>query len=265
MANRLASENAAAGDALPPRDHNNPPTSVELLTSELNETYALEFAKVDPIRQRANARAQEIKTDDDLRAWTVIYNDAKALETTLDAARLNEQRPLTAAIKNVFGPRQAPLQTIMAWIKKTADDFNREKVRKQRAEEAEERARLQKIADDARRDAEIATEFQDTSAAVEHVQSMAVAEQQIAQATAAAPTTADVARVRSDSGAMSTAQAVWKFEVADYSKVDLNSIRAFFTPAEIDKAVGKIVRLQKGATKVEGVRVFEDVGTQFRN
>ncbi len=179
-------------------------------------------------------------------------------------ARLNEQRPLQAAIKEVFEPKLSTLTRITDWIRKAGDDFNRKKLAKQRAEEAAERARLQSIADEARREAEIAAEFQDTGAAVEHVHNAAAAEQQLAQTVASAPTTADVARVRSDSGAMSTAQAAWKFEIADYSKVDLNSIRAFFTPAEIDKAVGKIVKLQKGATKVEGVRVFEDVATQFR-
>lgn len=267
MANKLSSENMSAGGdgrALA-RDHNKPPTSVELLTTELNETYALEFAKVDPIRERANAREQKIESDDDLRAWTVIYNDAKALEKRLDDARLNEQRPLTAAIKNVFGPRQAPLQTIMDWIKKRADDFNREKVRKQRADEAAERARLQAVADEERRNAEIAAEFQQPEEVVSFVERGIAAQQAVNEAIAAAPKTADIARVHNEAGGMSTASSVWKFDIADYSKVDLNSIRAFFTPAEIDKAVGKIVRLQKGATKVEGVRVFEDVGTSFRS
>jgi len=252
------------GDALPPRDHNRPPSVVELLTSELTETYALEFAKIEPIRERANAREQKIDSDEDLAAWTTIYVDANTLFKSLDAARLNEKRPLEAAIKDVFEPKQAPLSRITDWIKKEADDFNRKKIQKQRAEEAAERARLQKIAEDQRREAEIAAEFEQADQVVEFVKGGIAAQQAVDQAIADAAKASDVARVRTDSGSMSTAQAVWKFSIEDYSKVDLNSIRAFFTPAEIDKAVAKFVKLQKGATKIEGVKVFEDVGTSFR-
>lgn len=265
MANKLASENAnaTAGDGrILDRTDNRPPSVVEMLTSDLVETYRKEFEKIDPIRARANALEQKIETDEDLAKWTDIHIEASALHKSLDAARLNEQRPLQAAIKDVFEPKLSTLSRIMDWIRKAGDDFNREKLRKQRAAEAAERERLAEIERKAREDAAIAAEFGDTDAAIEHVTTAAEAQQQTDQAPTAK--TADVARVRADSGAVSTAQAVWKFSIDDYSKVDLNSIRAFFTPAEIDKAVGKVVRLQKGATRIEGVKVFEDVGTSFR-
>lgn len=264
MANKLLSENAAqAGDGrVLQRDDNRPPTVVEMLTSDLVETYGKEFEKIDPIRARANALEQKIESDEDLAKWTQIHVEASALFKSLDAARLNEQRPLQAAIKEVFEPKLSALTRITDWIRKAGDDFNRKKLAKQRAEEAAGRERLAEIERKAREDAAIAAEFGDTDAAVEHVTAAAEAQQHAAQATTAKA--ADVARVRTDSGAVSTAQAVWKFTIDDYSKVDLNSIRAFFTPAEIDKAVGKVVRLQKGATKIEGVKVYEDVGTSFR-
>lgn len=266
MANRLASENAmatTAGDGrVLQRDDNRPPSVVELLTSDLTETYSKEFEKIDPIRAKANALEQKIETDDDLAKWTQVHVEASTLFKSLDAARLNEQRPLQQAIKDVFEPKLSALSRITDWIRKAGDDFNRKKLAKQRAEEAAERERLADIERKAREEAAIAAEFGDTDAAIEHVTAAVEAQQHAAQATAAKA--ADVARVRADSGAMSTASTVWKFSIDDYSKVDLNSIRLAFTPAEIDKAVGKIVRTQKGATKIEGVRVFEDVGTSFR-
>lgn len=264
MANKLASENAAiAGDGrVLTRDDNKPPAVVELLTSELSETYAKEFDKVDPIRDRANAREQKIATDEDLAAWTAIYVDANQLWKSLDEARKNEARPLDQAISNVFAPRLAPLAKLREWIKVKADDYNREKVRKQRADEAAERDRLAAIERKAREDAAIAAEFQDADAAVEHVTRAVEAQQQVDQVQTAK--TADVARVRTDSGSMASAAAVWKFEVADYSKVDLNALRLIIDRKAIDTAIGKVVKNQKGDTKIEGVRVYEDVGTKFR-
>lgn len=46
--------------------------------------------------------------------------------------------------------------------------------------------------------------------------------------------------------------------------MDLNPIRHLIPAAAIDKAVGAIVKLQKGATKIGCVKVYEDVSTSFR-
>lgn len=264
MANRLVSENAAlAGDGRAlTRDDNKPPSVVDLLTSELSETYAKEFDKVDPIRERANAREQKIASDEDLAAWTAIYVDANTLWKALDGARKNEARPLDAAIKNVFEPKLQPLATILTWIKTKADDYNRAKLKKQREDEAAEQARLRKIVDDERREAEIAAEFQDTDAAIEHVTRAAAVQQQAAQAPVAKA--ADVARVRNDNGGMATAATVWTYAIDDYSKVDLNALRLIIDRKAVETAIAKVVKNQKGETKIDGVRVYEDVGTKFR-
>ncbi len=73
-----------------------------------------------------------------------------------------------------------------------------------------------------------------------------------------------VVRVSADDGAMATGKTEWKFEILDISKVDLNALRAHFPVKEIEKAIGKAVRATKQHTKIDGVRVFEDVATQFR-
>lgn len=264
MANKLRSENAAqAGDGrVLQRDDNRPPSVVELLTSDLLETYGKEFEKVDPIRARANALEQKIETDEDLAKWTEIHVEASALFKSLDAARLNEQRPVLAAIKDVFEPKLSVLSRITDWIRKAGDDFNRKKLAKQRAEEAAERERLAEVERKAREDAAIAAEFGDTDGAIDHVTTAAEAQQHAAHAPTAKA--ADVARVRADSGAMSTAQAVWKFSIDDYSKVDLNALRLIIDRKAVETAIAKVVKNQKGETKIEGVRVFEDVGTSFR-
>lgn len=243
---------------------NKPPSSVELFTRELVDTYGSELAKIDPIAARANDAPQKIETDDDLKTWSELYLDTSSLHKQLDTARLNEQRPMIAALNTVFGNTLERAARIMAFGKKISDDYNRAKLAKERADREAEQKRLRDEAEQKRRDAEVAAEFGDVNGTVEHAQGAAAIESQIAQAAAEAPKAADVARVRTDSGVLATVATNWKYEIDDYAKVDLNAIRAFMDPKDIDKAVRKLVKIQKGATKIDGVRVYEDVGTTFR-
>jgi hypothetical protein len=263
MVNQLASKQPQT-DALPPRDHNKPPSVLELLTTELADAYKLELEKIEPLAKRANAAPQKIESDDDLKLWSELYLDTSALFKALDTARLNEQRPLLATFKTVFGGTLDRAERIMSFGKKISDGYNRAKLAKERAARDAEADRLREEAEQKRRDAEVAAEFGDVDQTVEHAQDAAAIENKIVQSHAEAPSAADVARVRTDSGALSTVATSWSFAIDDYAKVDLNAIRAFMDPRDVEKAVRKLVKIQKGATKVEGVRVFEDVGTTFR-
>jgi hypothetical protein len=268
MANQLASENARdSGDANPRAviGGNQPPKVHELLASELAETYRLELAKVEPIAKRANDAPEKIETDEQLKAWTAIYLDADALWKSLDASRLNEQRPLLAVLKALFGPTLDRLVRITDHSRKLANDYNREKIKREAAEQAAKEARERAAADQARRDAQIAAEFGDTEAVIEHAQTAASSEAEAARISAEAPKIADVARVRADEGTgMSTAKGEWKFEILDYSKIDLNALRPYLVTKDVEKAIGKAVRALKEHAKFEGVRVYEDVATTFR-
>jgi hypothetical protein len=266
MVNMLASKvSATAGDGrVLAKDDNKPPSTVEMLTTELVDTYKLELEKIEPIAQRANAAPQKIESDDDLKVWSEIYLDTSALFKSLDTARLNEQRPLLAVFKTVFGGTLERAERIMTFGKGISDTYSRAKLAKERADREADAKRLRDEAEQKRKDAAVAAEFGDVDQTAEHAQGAAALENQIAQASAEAPKAADVARVRTDSGALSTVRSEWKFEVVDYSKIDLNAIRAFIDPKAVNVAIGKIIKIQKGETKIDGVRVYEDAGTTFR-
>jgi hypothetical protein len=266
MVNQLVSE-ARNIDADNPREKiggNNPPRVHELLITEMLETYRLELEKAEPIAVRANSAPEKIESDDDLKAWTGIYLDADKLFKSIDASRLNEKRPLEAALKTVFGPTLERLERITKHARKISDDYNRAKLKKEREErEAQEKA-AREAAEKSKQEAAIAAEFGDTDAVVEHAKAVASNEAEAARILADAPKVADVARVRADDGAgMSTAKTEWKFEI-DFAAIDLNALRLLIDQKAITAAVGKIVKVQKGSTKITGVRVFEDVATQFR-
>lgn len=260
-----ASTSAADGLELAPRDHNNPPNLVELFLEQLVSVYGKQIADFEPIASRANAAKQKIETDDDLKVWADIYLDASVVFKALDRHRINELKPFAEVLnKTFFGGTLERADRIMAFGKKISDEYNRAKLAKERGERDAEAKRLRDEAEQKRKDAEVAAEFGDVDQTIEHAQGAAAIESQIAQAAADAPKAADVARVRSDSGALATVATKWAFAIEDYTQVDLNAIRIAFSPADIDKAVRKIVSTQKGATKIAGVRVFEDVGTTFR-
>jgi hypothetical protein len=269
MANRLASENAADSGDVNPRavmGGNMPPapTPVEAFSTSLLERYSAELAKAGPIADRANSSPEKVESDDDLKAWTDIYLEADTLIRLLDASRLNEQRPMVAVLKTVFGPTLDRLERITTHARKLSDAYNRAKVQREREQRDAEQRAAQDAARQAQVDARIAAEFGDTDAMMVHAQTAATIEADAARIATDAPKVADVARVRGEDGGMATARGEWKFEILDITKIDLNALRHHFAIKDLEKVVGKEVRSQKQHAKIEGVRVFEDVATQFR-
>jgi hypothetical protein len=261
MANKLVSDPEKA-DRVIKRDDNNPPTLLALLIDQIESTWSDEFAKVAPIRAKANALEQKIESDEDLAKWVVVRNEAHELWKDLDAGRKAEKRPFENTVNETFESRTRPLELITEFVKDRADKFNRAKLAKQRAAEAAERERLAEVERKAREDARIAAEFDATDEVVEFVKRYI--ETQRAVDEVVSTKAAEVTRVVGESGGQSSAQAVWKFRVEDYALIDLNALRGMIAPAEIDKAIARVVKIQKGATKIEGVTVYEDVGTSFR-
>ncbi|MGC2774855.1 MAG: hypothetical protein WA418_04375 [Bradyrhizobium sp.] len=269
MANRLASENAAdsgdvnpravMGDNMPPA-----PTPVEAFSTSLLENYSAELAKAGPIADRANNSPEKIESDADLKAWTDIYLEADTLAKALDASRLNEQRPMVAVLKTVFGPTLDRLERITTHARKLSDAYNRVKVQREREQREAEQRKAQGAARQAEQDARIAAEFGDTNAMLEHAQTATANAAEAARVATDTPTVSDIARVRGDDGGMATARGEWKAEILDINKIDLNALRHHFTIKEITRVVDKEVRTKKQHAKIEGVRVFEDVATQFR-
>ena len=250
--------NQLADDGPPPAGHNRPPSPVDLLKNDLQETYGAQIAEVAPIAERANA-APEINSDDDLAIWAKIGVDASKLFKALDAARLSEKRPVVAAVDGFFdAPIERANRISVAAIQK-ATAWNKKKAEAARAALAAEQERLRKEAEQKRIEADFAT---DEAAATVAASEAAAIETRIE----AAPdrSAADLTRVKTDDGIVASTRADWKFEIVDVSKIDLNAIRMFIDPKAIATAVGKIVKTQKGATKIDGVRVYQDETATFQ-
>lgn len=279
---------AASQDAPPPIGHNQPPAPVDLLKAHLQETYGEEIAKAEPLAVRANAAVEVIGSDADLAVWAEIGRDAAKLSKQLDEARKNEKRPVVAAVDGYFEEAIARVVRISEAAVKRATAWNKKKAEIERARQEAEAKRLREEAERQRQEAErlqqeaeaqrIAADFEtgesmgdaphvsavDLERAADNAATDAKLIEMQAEAAAAPKTTADLTRVKTDSGVTATTAKTWKFEIVDVSKIDLNAIRMFIDPKAIETAISKIVRTQKGATKIEGVRVFEDETAQFR-
>ncbi|MGY3588022.1 hypothetical protein [Bradyrhizobium sp. USDA 4350] len=250
----------ATQDDPPPIGHNRPPTPVDLLKTHLQETYSEEIAKAEPLAVRANAAVEVIASDADLAVWAEIGRDAAKLSKALDEARLTEKRPIVEAVDSFFKTSLDRVNRISAAAVARATAWNKKKAQIERERQEAAAQRLRDEAE-ARR---IAAEFEtDETAATAAATDAKLIEMQ-AEAAAAPKTTADLTRVTTDSGVMTTTAKTWDFEIVDPAKIDLNAIRLFIDPKAIETAIRKIVRSQKGATKIEGVRVFEKETAQFR-
>jgi hypothetical protein len=246
-------------EELPPRDHNKPPTTLDLLKQDLQTTYGNELAKITPIAERANAAPATIASDDDLAVWAKVGVDASKLWKQLDAARLNEKRPVTKAVDDFF-EEIARLSRIATVANQKATDWQRKKAAKARAEQEAEAQRLRDEAERKRLEAEF--ESDGSSASVTTGEAAAL---EIQATTATQPqSAADLTRVRTADGITATTRTTWEFEIVDYAKVDLNALRLFIKRDAVETAIRKIVATQKGDTKIEGVRVFEKETAQFR-
>jgi hypothetical protein len=239
---------------------NKPPALVDMLKEQLAETYGAELAKVAPLAERANAAPATIASDDDLKTWAEIGRDAAKLEKSLDEARLNEKRPIVAAVDGVFSDSVDRSKRINVAAVTKATIWNKHKAEVARKAQEAEAKRLRDEAEAAR----IAAEFAIDEAPQVVAAGQAAALEMRADMAAEPQSTADLTRVKTDSGVTATTAKTWKFEIVDASKIDLNAIRMFIDPKAIQTAIGKIVRTQKGATKIDGVRVYEEETAQFR-
>jgi len=251
---------AATPEGMPVRGigDNRPPSPVEIFKEALAEKYTAELAKIGPIADRANAAPAAIKSDDELALWGKISVDASTLFKQLDEARKNEKRPMTEAVDGFFADSKR-LERIVAAAQEKGTAWNRAKAAKARAEQEAEAQRLREEAEAKR----IAAEFEMNEATSVIAAGEAAALEVRAEVVETPQTAADLTRVKAD-GVMATTATTWSFEIVDASKIDLNAIRMFIDPKAIETAIRKIVRTQKGATKIEGVRVFQDETAQFR-
>lgn len=232
------------------------------MATVLNADFAALAQEVDAAIS-ATGDLPALKSDKALGEYGQHVTALRALAASVDGNRKNEGAPLLDATRELnawFNELKSRLDTARAGLERDATDYTRAKEAAARAAAAEEARKAREAEALARQKAETATGLNAAKAEGKAEQAASVAER---AERAADASTADTVRTRVG-GVTASARTVWDFEIADYDAIDLNKLRPYFARPDVEKAIRSLVRIQKGAASIPGVRVFEDVKATFR-
>lgn len=240
--------------------HNRPP-----IEEVLAEQYRELGTEIEAIADRANKTSRKIEKDDDLGPIGDLVVDASKLAKKIEAARKFEKEPHDAAGKAVqayFLPLKERVERIADTFEEAATAYQREKAAAARRAAEEEARKLREAEEKKRQEAEAAKRQATADKKLDQAAELAdKAEEAEAKA---ASSNAELTKVRTDSGVTAGTKTVWNFQITDYDAIPLDKLRPFFRREDVEKAIRSMVGIQKGATKLEGVRVFEDIKSTFR-
>lgn len=243
--------------------HNNPPSLLETLAEEhcqLRHT-------VETLADKANHAPKEIADETDYAVLADLVKQSSVVLRDVDRARVTAKEPYLQAGRDVdtffasLGDRLKRMKDVMT---KRADDYvrrKRDEERRAREEEArklrEEEARQREIA------ARAAEANRPTAAAKaeDKAETFAARADQTESANVSA---ADLTRVRTAGGATASARTEWTFEITDWNAIPLDMLRPYMARPEVEKAIRSLIRIQKNAVTIPGVRIFEDVKASIR-
>ena len=249
---------------------NNPPEDFHLqanidgLPARLEAEYGSRMALIiDAIAERANKAPTVFATDEDFASAGDIIGAARDAFDEFDGKRKVAKEPYKTGVDLVDGYFREPLKR----LSRIADAFTergtlyvKDKARKAEAAAKAERERLARIAEENRKAAQAAAEFDDNhEEAATRTQIAETIEARIEDIAAPKPEP-----VRGSEGSSASGKKEWTFEILDAAKVDLNALRNFIAPDAIDKALKAHVKIQKQNAKVDGVRFFEEDKASFR-
>ncbi|WP_158809627.1 hypothetical protein [Beijerinckia sp. L45] len=242
--------------------HNLPPTAAERLAM----TYAELLADAEKIEDRAASLPAKVANDIDLGRYGPVVKDARALAKKLEGKRTEENEPhLTAqrehnAFFAVFTER---LTRIAKDLEGRATVYNDAKAAEARRILADQARKAREEEDRQRQIAQEAAEKDRQGAVLRHEDRADEAASRAVRLEAAANVkTAELTRVRSDSGVVATSRTSWKGEVVDIGKIDLEKLRPYLPLDALQKALNAAVRM--GLRDCPGTSIFQDSKASFR-
>ncbi len=237
---------------------NNPPTFRETMA----ERYGSVFAALNPLADLADEAPETITSADELAKVSDIVRAARKLFNEVEEIRTREKQTFLDGGKEVdgfFGMKKDAIKRVAAAMQRRADAYQAEVDRLARVDAARKAKEAQEEADRQRAIAEAEAARNRPQAAAKHEER--AAEAQRTAETAAATTqasAADVTRIRTESGTTS-ATTEWLFEIEDYSKVDLNAVRAYIPRERVELAIRGFIKVNRDTQALAGVRIFPKI------
>lgn len=246
--------------------HNNPPPLREILA----ENYAHMAQEIGGIAERANLLPKLVRNDDDLDRIGVVVKDAKAMLKRVDAARKEEKEPHLQAgreIDGFFKVMAERLDRIATVLEDRASEYQRQKAAEARRRAEEEARKLREKEEAERRKAEEAAAAGRGKAADRaDLKAETLAERAAEAERQAEARAADLARTRGASGTLASAKTTMKVRIADLAAIQqsMGPLGPYIDSDAIQKAANSWLRVTKGAGKIPGLEVYEDVRATFR-
>lgn len=258
---------AALGAILNPgRDHNNPPSLVELLEEE---TLDLRTRR-DELLGSVSRVPASIEDEDTNKRAADLVRMVTACRKKAETNRVDRKEPFLAAERSVDAAYKKitdPLDLAKKQVEQRMTAFQRAKAdAERRAREAEARRQWEE-AERQRQEAAAAAAAMRTE---EDLEAAAAAEDRAKQQAAdaerarreAAAKPAELSRSRGDFGAVASLHTFWNFADLDRDTVDLEALRQHLPIDAIEKAVRSFIKA--GERKLRGCTIFEDHQTRVR-
>lgn len=239
---------------------NNPP-----IPDVLAEQHKDLIAKIEPIAERANKLPRVVKNDEQLGIVGALVIDANELSKKLEAHRKAEKQPYLDQGREVdafFNPLIDRLDRIADTFEEISTAYQREKIAAERRARAAKAEKLREAEEKKRAEAEAAK--RETTAERKHDEADEIALRAAQAESKANAANKDLGRMQTATGVKVGAKTEWQFEITDYEAIPLDRLRPYFRREEVEKAIRSLVKIQKGSTTLAGVRVFEDISTNFR-
>lgn len=225
---------------------------------------------VDALRKRANLaydteNPPKFETEEQVAPLIEIGVDAAKLIKRIGEARLARTKPLRDDVDSINGWYNGltpSLDRIKTAFEGIVNEMRAEKRRQAQIAAAEQARREREEAD---RLAAMAQQHEGSVAGDAILEDAIKAEEKAVrtEAQVSAPRAAD-SQIRSSGGAMATGVKTFGFRVLDWTKLDLNQLRASFTTDEVEKAIRKHVAMNKDRIPLTSVEIFPEEKTRFR-
>lgn len=238
------------------------------IPERLATTYAEKLARLETTAGKANNLPATIDSDRVLADVGDVVSDVNKLWREMEDDRVAEGAPYLSGQREVNGWFKLPqdrLSRIKVALTKRADDYQAAKAaearRKANADAQklrDEQARMLEKADKAEAAGQkgVATRAQDKAYDAGEKARLAEAE--------SSARASELTKVRTAGGTTVSAKTETDFKIVDYDAIPLNMLRPYLKREEVEKAIRALVRVQKMATVIPGVEVFEKVQAAFR-
>jgi len=246
--------------------HNNPPTDPVIMAEVFSEKYQEILARAEELIEASTRIPTEFLDEETaVKAISFIPQITEA-KKKLESVRVSEKEPylnLGRIVDGFFKVRQDRLDAAKSKAQRPLDDFMKKKEAERRRQEMAEQQERARIASEQAEHARL-LEAQNKPAEAAAVLDAAIASEAQAQRheDMAQAKPAELARTRSDTGALATLRTSWVGEITDREALDLESLRQHIPADALQKALNSFIKA--GGRNLRGASIFEKTETVVR-